>query len=77
MRFNISCKLYAALYAGTLVTLSNIHEASARLTASSDIREQVMKKSEGFIKVEGEEQCLGYYVKCDSSNDQCCGDLEC
>ena len=76
MRFNISCKLYAALYAGTLVTLSNIHEASARLATSSDIREQVMKKSEDFIKVEGEEQCIEESEECES-DEECCGDLYC
>ena len=54
MLLNNSFKLHAALCVGTLATLLNVREVSARIVGSSDIRENI-KESKSFAKNKGEE----------------------
>ena len=54
MLLNTSFKLYAALYVGTLATVLNVREVSARIADSSDIRKNI-KESKTFAKNKGEE----------------------
>eukprot|EP00956_Cyclotella_meneghiniana_P009372 scaffold12966_cov24-Cyclotella_meneghiniana.AAC.1 len=54
MRLVIPLKTSAALSGASLLLLSSIRDASARLVTSSDLREQVME-SKSFAKVRGDE----------------------
>ena len=54
MRFIIPSSISAALFGASLVFVSSFRNASARLVASSDLREQVIK-SKGLSKVKGDE----------------------
>ena len=54
MLLNTSFKIYAALYVGTLATVLNVREVSARIADSSDIRKNI-KESKTFAKNKGEE----------------------
>ena len=54
MRLVIPLKTSAALSGASLLLLSSIRDASARLVTSSDLREQVME-SKSFAKVKGDE----------------------
>eukprot|EP00956_Cyclotella_meneghiniana_P003463 scaffold4216_cov45-Cyclotella_meneghiniana.AAC.2 len=54
MRHIIPLKTSVALSGASLLLLSSIRDASARLVTSSDLREQVME-SKSFAKVKGDE----------------------
>eukprot|EP00956_Cyclotella_meneghiniana_P005492 scaffold7021_cov45-Cyclotella_meneghiniana.AAC.1 len=54
MRFIIPSTISAALFGASLVFVSSFRNASARLVASSDLREQVVQ-SKGLSKVKGDE----------------------
>jgi len=54
MLLNNSFKLYAALRLGTLASILNVREVSARVVGSSDIRENI-KESKSFAKNKGDE----------------------
>eukprot|EP00956_Cyclotella_meneghiniana_P023701 scaffold46666_cov54-Cyclotella_meneghiniana.AAC.1 len=54
MLLNNPFKLYAALRLGTLASILNVGEVSARVVGSSDIRENI-KESKSFAKNKGDE----------------------
>ena len=55
MKINVPIKSSTALSGASLVFISSIHDASARLVASSDIRDQVIERSKISTKVKGGE----------------------
>ena len=54
MRLGITLNISTVLLGATLVAFTSIHDVSARLVASSDIRKQVLE-SDTIIKVKGDE----------------------